>query len=318
MLPELGFHASHEQFAPSELLGCVRRAQAAGFAHGMCSDHFAPFSLAQGQSGFAWAWLGAALASTELTLGTVTAPGQRYHPAIVAQAAATLTEMFPGRLWLALASGENLNEHITGDVWPEKSVRRARVEECVEIMRALFAGQTVSRDGLIRVDRAKLYTRPAQAPQLLGAAVSPESAAWVASWADGLITVNQTDPILRSVVEAFRAHGGAGKPMYLQVHVAYSERREEAVRAACEQWRVAPLGAPLLWDAAMPEELDAAARSVRVEDVLASVRVATRIDELLEGFESDARLGFERVYVHEVGKNQQRILDALSQYSSTR
>jgi G6PDH family F420-dependent oxidoreductase len=136
----VGWHASHEQIAPSELLRSAVRAEEVGFDAGMSSDHFAPWSERQGQSGYAWSWLGAALASTSLGYGIVTAPGQRYHPAITAQAIATLLEMFPDRLWVALGSGEFANEHITGGSWPDKPSRNARLAECVEIMRALFDG----------------------------------------------------------------------------------------------------------------------------------------------------------------------------------
>ncbi|HEY6708269.1 MAG TPA: LLM class flavin-dependent oxidoreductase, partial [Actinomycetota bacterium] len=174
----VGYHASHEQLAPSELLGCVVAAEAAGFQAAMCSDHFAPWSPRQGQSGFAWSWLGAALQATGLSLGVVNAPGQRYHPAIVAQAAATLSEMFPGRFWLALGSGEASNEHITGDRWPPKAERRARLGEAVEVIRALLAGETVTHHGLVQVDRARLWTLPERPPMLVGAAISPETAAW--------------------------------------------------------------------------------------------------------------------------------------------
>ena len=204
----VGWHASHEQVPPSALLTAAQRAEAAGFDAAMCSDHFAPWSERQGESGFSWAWLGAALARTALPFGLVTAPGQRYHPAIVEQAAATLTEMFPGRLWVALGTGEALNEHITGDRWPDKAQRTARLAECVDVIRALFAGEEVTHDGLVRVDRARLWTRPDVAPALVGAAVSPETASWVGGWADGLITVNQEPEVLRKVVAAFRDGGG--------------------------------------------------------------------------------------------------------------
>ena len=120
----LGFHASHEQLPPSRLLAAVTRAESAGFDGAMCSDHLAPWGVRQGESGYAWSWLGAALASTSFSLGLVTAPGQRYHPVITAQAIATLEEMFPGRFWAALGSGEAVNEHVTGDPWPPKEDRR--------------------------------------------------------------------------------------------------------------------------------------------------------------------------------------------------
>jgi G6PDH family F420-dependent oxidoreductase len=147
----IGWHASHEQIAPSQLLEDARSAEAAGFQAAWSSDHFAPWSSRQGQSGFTYSWLGAAMATTSLPFGMVTAPGQRYHPAIVAQALATLAEMFPERLSAALGSGEFMNEHITGDPWPAKSVRNARLRECVDIIRALLAGDEVTHDGPLEV-----------------------------------------------------------------------------------------------------------------------------------------------------------------------
>src|SRR5215216_6744283 len=159
-MPVIGLHCSHEQIPPSRLLSHVREAEAAGFGAAMSSDHFSPWSERQGESGFAWSWLGAALQATSLGFGVVNAPGQRYHPAIVAQAAATLSELFPGRFWLALGTGEASNEHITGDRWPNKAQRRARLGEAVAVIRALLAGETVNHQGLVTVDRARLWTLP--------------------------------------------------------------------------------------------------------------------------------------------------------------
>src|ERR671914_1520437 len=187
----IGIHASHEQIPPSALLTAMREAEAAGFQRAWSSDHFSPWSERQGESGFAWSWLGAAMQASALPYGVLNAPGQRYHPAIVAQAAATLCELFPGRLSVALGTGEFSNEHITGGPWPDKKVRNARLRECVDVMRALLAGEVVDHDGLVRVDRAKLWTLPAEPPTLVGAAVSPETARFVGEWGDGLITINQ-------------------------------------------------------------------------------------------------------------------------------
>src|SRR3954470_4636492 len=200
----IGFHASHEQIPPAELLRAVRRAEEVGFTAGMCSDHIAPWSVQQGQSGFAWSWLGAALEATGLPFGVVNAPGQRYHPAIVAQAAATLAAMYPQRFWVALGSGENINEHITGERWPRKELRNQRLRECVEVMRALFAGEEVSHDGLVTVDRAKIWSLPETPPPLIGAAVSAETARWTASWADGLVTLARPAESARKVIDAYR------------------------------------------------------------------------------------------------------------------
>src|SRR3990170_3002084 len=145
----VGFHASHEQISPRRLLEAVAHAEAAGFSRAMCSDHFTPWSKRQGESGFAWSWLGAALQATSLPFGVVTAPGQRYHPTVMAQAVATLAEMYPGRFWAALGSGEAMNEHVTGDRWPDKATRDARLLEGVSVMRALLAGEEVTHHGLV-------------------------------------------------------------------------------------------------------------------------------------------------------------------------
>jgi coenzyme F420-dependent glucose-6-phosphate dehydrogenase len=176
----IGLHCSHEQLSPSTLLGHAQQAAAAGFTAAMCSDHFHPWSARQGASGFAWSWLGAALQGTRaMSFGTVCAPGQRYHPAVIAQAAATLADMYPDRFWLAIGSGEALNESITGQPWPPKPTRQARVEACADVMRALWADETVSTGGLAPTTNARLYTRPARPPLLLGAALTPQTAAWL-------------------------------------------------------------------------------------------------------------------------------------------
>src|SRR5919206_2904349 len=242
MIPRIGFHASHEQFAPSELLRLVRLAEAAGFHSAMSSDHFRPWGPAQGQSGFAWSWLGAALQSTRLPFGVISAPGYRYHPAILAQAAATLCEMFPGRLWLTLGSGQRLNEDLTGVAWPEKAERNARLRECADIIRALLRGETVSHCGRVTLVEGKLYSPPGRPPLLLGAAVTEATAEFVGGWADGLLTVSAKPEMLRRVVEAFRRGGGEGKPLVLQVGLNWAPSEAEALHGAHEQWRTNVLG----------------------------------------------------------------------------
>src|SRR5512145_347781 len=140
----IGYHASHEQHPPSALLAAARAAAEAGFGAVSSSDHLSPWSRAQGESGFAWSWLGAAMQLVDLPFGVVNAPGQRYHPAIIAQAIATLAEMYPDRLWVALGSGEASNEHVTAEPWPPKSVRNERLVECVGVIRDLLRGDEVS------------------------------------------------------------------------------------------------------------------------------------------------------------------------------
>jgi probable non-F420 flavinoid oxidoreductase len=302
-VPVIGLHCSHEQIPPSRLLRYVREAESAGFRAAMSSDHFSPWSERQGESGFAWSFLGAALQATELPFGIVNAPGQRYHPAIVAQAAATLCELFPGRLWVALGTGEASNEHITGEPWPSKTVRNARLRECVDVMRALFAGETVDHDGLVRVDRARLWTLPPEGPDLVGAAVSEETARWCGEWADGLVTINQPRATLERVVGAFREGGGEGKPIHLQVHLSWADSEEEALRVAHDQWRTNVFGPPLAWDLETVEQFDEAAAHVRQEDVREAVLISADPKRHVAWLNELAELGFQEIHLHHVGQD---------------
>lgn len=312
-MTRFGFHASHEQIPPRQLLRDVRRAESVGFATAMCSDHFAPWSRAQGESGFAWSWLGAALSSTDLSYGVVTAPGQRYHPAVHAQMMATLAEMFPGRFWAALGSGQLMNEHVTGEPWPTKRIREERLRECVDVTRALFAGDEVTHHGLVVADRARLWSRPETPPPLLGAAVTPATAAWAAGWADGLITVNQPLDVLREVVHAFRDNGGVG-PLRLQVHVSWAPTDDEALALAHEQWAAALLGSPVGWELAMPAEFEQVAAHVRPGDLYPAVLVSSDPARHVDWLVELADVGFDDVYVHHVGKDQSGFLDTYGEH----
>jgi probable non-F420 flavinoid oxidoreductase len=308
----IGYHASHEQFLPADLLGWSQRAAQAGFTAAMCSDHITPWSVDQGQSAFAWSWLGAAMQGTSLPFGTVTAPGYRYHPAIIAQAAATLASMYPGRFWLALGSGEAMNEHITGLLWPGKPERRERLAECVQIMRALWRGETVTHHGRVVADEAKLWTLPETPPALFGAALSPGTAAWCGGWADGLITVNMPAEQLTAIVDAFRNNGGEGKPLALQVHLSYATTDQQAEAMAMEQWRSAIIPASAGQELKTPEQFDLAATFVRPEDIRESVRISSDPARHLDWLRADQELGFDRIYLHNVGPNQEEFIDTFA------
>jgi probable non-F420 flavinoid oxidoreductase len=306
---KIGFHASHEQWPPSALLEHIQMAEKAGFSAAMCSDHFHPWSAEQGQSGFAWSWLGAALATSRLSFGTVCAPGQRYHPAIIAQAAATLAEMFPGRFWLSLGSGEALNEHITGESWPTKADRNRRLRECADVLRALWRGETVSHQGLVKVNRARLYTRPSHAPMIIGAALSEETAAWMAPWVDGLITAGARSENLRQVVRAFRNHGGEGKPLFLQTAISLEATEEKSKQVARRVWRQAALKPSMLADLETPADFDAATRDVTEEEVAGALRVSPDLQQHLAWLQADEKLGFDAVYIHYLGADVARFID---------
>jgi probable non-F420 flavinoid oxidoreductase len=310
-VPRIALHCSHEQIPPSRLLKSIVHAEQAGFTGGMSSDHFAPWSVRQGESGFAWSFLGAALASTSLPFGVVNAQGQRYHPAIIAQAAASLSEMFPERLWVALGSGEASNEHITGEGWPAKDVRNARLRECVDIMRALFAGDEVSHSGLVTVDRARLWTLPKVPPDLIVAAVSEKTAAWGSEWADGFATVNAPVEQLQRMLDAF---GRDDCRRVLQVHVSWAPTDEEAREIAYDQWRTNVFDPPVCWDLDSPEAFDAAAKLVKPSDLEGKVLISSDLAQHVAWLQEFAALGFSYIAIHHVGQDLDPFIDAFGEH----
>jgi probable non-F420 flavinoid oxidoreductase len=312
-MARIGFHASHEQFPPSELLRLVRLAESAGFDCAMSSDHFRPWGPAQGHSGFAWSWLGAALQATRLPFGVISAPGYRYHPAILAQAAATLCEMFPGRLWLTLGSGQRLNEDLTGVAWPEKAERNARLKECAGIIRALLRGETVSHYGRVTLVEGRIYSLPETPPLLLSAAVSEATAEFVGGWADGLLTVSGPLDQVRKVVEAFRRGGGEGKPLFMQVGLNWAPTEEEALAGAHEQWRYNVLGGEVNWELRSPKDFDTATRLVKPEDMKDSLLISPDLNQHADWLAGFVELGFEELQLHQVDRNQRRFIEAFGE-----
>ncbi len=311
------YHCSQEQFTPSDLLGLVGLAEQAGFDGAFTSDHNNPWSETQGQAGFAWSWLGAAMALTErLTFGAISVPGGwRYNPALLAQAIGTLGQMFPGRLpWVALGSGQLLNEHVTGEAWPDKAHRNARLREGADIIRRLLAGETVTHRGLVTTVDAKVWSRPDVPTRLMGAATTVETAAWCGAWADGLLTVHPAPDGLRAIVEAFGTGGGAGKPVHLKVDVSWAPTLDEALAEAHGQWRFNALGSGVNWDIRLPSDFDAATRFVRPEDMRKSVLVFSDPAILTAWLADRMALGFETINLHNVGRNQADFIEFMGRH----
>ncbi|WP_044495932.1 TIGR03885 family FMN-dependent LLM class oxidoreductase [Nesterenkonia massiliensis] len=310
----IGFHASQEQISPSQLLRDVQRAEEAGFDAAMSSDHFFPWSERQGHSGFTFSWLGAALATTSFPIGSVCAPGQRYHPAVVAQATATLGEMFPGRYWVALGAGQAMNEHITGEKWLGQDDRRRRLEESAKIISQLHAGQWISgHKGLVEVDDAYLYDRPENPIPLYAACVTEESARRAARWAGGLITLNQAGDVQNDVLSAYRDAGGEG-PAMLQIHLSWAPTQAEAEEIAYGQWRSNVFGPPLDQDLPTPAHFDAAADTVPRENVLEAVWTSHSTAQHTEWIQHAVQSGFDAVYLHHVGQHQQPFIDTFGEH----
>jgi coenzyme F420-dependent glucose-6-phosphate dehydrogenase len=305
---EIGFHFSHEQFSPGKLLSLVPMVEEAGFQAALCSDHITPWSVKQGHSGFTWSWLGAAMMNSKMSFGTVNAPGQRYHPAIIAQAAATLAEMFPKRFWFAAGSGQLMNEGITGDPWPVKEIRNERLLESAEIMRALWRGETVTHYGFVTVEKAKVYSLPEEPPQLFGAALTPETAHWQGSWADGMITASQPIEKLKEIIKAFREGGGKNKPAYLKIQLSYHKDKDEAFESAWQQWRSNIISTAVQAELRTPEQFDSTSEAVSKDFFSKQVLISNEKKDFIEQLKEYEKLGFERLYLHNVNTYQEEFI----------
>ena len=308
-MTEFGYHASHEQFSPDDLVTHAQQAEEHGFTGVLASDHFHPWSERQGEAGFVWSWLGSAMEATSLSYGTVNAPGYRYHPAVVAQAAATLARMYPGRFWLSVGSGELLNEHITGEAWPVKDERNARLEECVDVIRRLWDGETVTHHGRVTVEEATLYTRPDTNPAVIGAALSKETARWLADWADGMVTVGSPNvERLEGVVEAFRDRA-PDKPVYVKAQLSYDEDEQSALDGAYEQWRTNCVAGPVTQNLRTTAQYDAVGESVTEQQVRENVHVSADLERHAEWLREIQSLGVEKVVLHNVHPKQAQFIE---------
>jgi coenzyme F420-dependent glucose-6-phosphate dehydrogenase len=299
---ELGYSLSAEEHPPLELVAHARRAEEAGFSFALVSDHFHPWTDRQGQSAFVWNVVGGiAVATDELELGTgVTCPLIRVHPAVVAHAAATSAAMMPGRFFLGVGTGENLNEHVLGDHWPPAAKRREMLDEAVRLMRELWDGELTSFEGEhYRVENARIYTLPDEPIRVLVAASGPKAAELAGRIGDGLIT---TAP-KTELVDAFESAGGSG-PKIGQLTVCWAETEDEARRTAHEVWPNAALTGPLGQELALPSHFEAAVEMVDENDVAKSVVCGPDVARHLEAIEAFANAGLDRVYVHQVGEDQ--------------
>ena len=316
-MSRLGYAAIFEQFHPNDLLEYSRLAEANGFDSVMASDHFHPWTPQQGQSAFVWAWLGALGATTNLRFGTgVTPPGYRYHPAIIAQAAATLEAMYPGRFWLGLGAGEALNEHIVGEYWPEAPVRLERLQESIDVIRELWTGKVTKFSGKhIRLESAKLYTRPESPPPMYVATAGPIQSERTGRSCDGIITVGASDKKLKMLMERFekgaRAAGKdpAAMPRMIQLHVSWAGSQAEAEEQAVREWPNGGMAFPKQ-DIRNPEDFEAMARLITPEHFKHRVLITPDLQEHRDHIQHFIDLGFTEAYVHNVGRNQREFIEA--------
>ncbi|MBD0694806.1 LLM class F420-dependent oxidoreductase [Streptomyces sp. CBMA123] len=300
----IGYTMMSEQRGPRQLVQDVVRAEQVGFDFSVASDHYFPWLDEQGHSPYVWSVLGAAAQATErIPLMTyVTCPTMRYHPAVVAQKAATVQLLSDGRFRLGLGSGENLNEHIVGGGWPAADVRQQMLVEAVEIIRALFAGGYVNHRGeYFQVESAKLWDLPEQAPPI-GIAVSGAQSCRIAGELADLVIAVEPE---RALLDAFDSHGGAGKPKVGQLPVCYDPDREAAVARAHAQFRWFGGGWKVNAELPGPAAFDAASRFVRPEDVSASIPCGADVEPFVDAVRAFADAGFTEVALVQIGGDAQ-------------
>jgi len=300
-----GYTMMTEQAGPRELVDHVVRAEAAGFDFSVTSDHYFPWLDTQGHSPYAWSVLGAAAqATSRIPLMTyVTCPTFRYHPAVVAQKAATVQLLSEGRFRLGLGAGENLNEHVVGGGWPSADVRHEMLAEAVEIIRALFGGGYVNHRGThFDVESAKLWDVPDPVPPIGIAVSGPQSCKLAGELADLVIA---TEPE-RSLVTAFDENGGAGKPRVGQLPVSYDPDRDTAVKRAHDQFRWFGGGWKVNSELPGPKSFASATEFVRQEDVAQSIPCGDDVEAFVEAVRPFVEAGFTEVALVQIGGDTQR------------
>jgi len=306
-MTEFGYALSSEEHPPGDLVRHAQRAEAAGFSFAAISDHYHPWTDTQGQAPFVWSVLGGiASSTTTLKLGTgVTCPTFRIHPAIIAQAAATVTAMMPGRFFLGLGSGENLNEHILGDHWPPAPVRQDMLAEAIAVLRLLWEGGYQSFDGAYyTVENARIYTLPDEPPPIILAAGGPAAATLAGSVADGLWAVAPK----ADLIETYSGAGGSG-PVYGQVKVCWAADEDAAKKTAFEWWPNAGIGGELSQELPLPRHFEQAAALVTPDDVAEKVPHGPDRDRYLEAIQAFVDAGFSHVYIHQIGPDQEGFFD---------
>jgi G6PDH family F420-dependent oxidoreductase len=304
-MTEIGFALSSEEHSPPDLVRYAQRAEEAGFTFALISDHYHPWIDRQGHSAFVWDVIGAISQRTErIVLGTgVTCPTMRIHPAIIAQAAATAATLMPGRFFLGVGSGENLNEHILGDRWPPADVRLEMLEEAVEVMRLLWQGGEQSHYGEhYVVENARVYDLPDERVQVVIAAGGEKSARIAGRIGDGLVS---TAPE-KELVDSFHAGGGKrSAPRYGQFTVCWAKSKQAAIETALEWWPTAAVRGELSQELPLPAHFEQASQTVDEKQIGEAIVCGPDAGPMLEKIAEFEKAGFSHVYIHQVGPDQE-------------
>ena len=300
----IGYTMMCEQSGPKDLVRDLVLAEEAGFDFAVISDHYFPWLDSQGHAPYAWSVLGAAAQATDrIPLMTyVTCPIRRYHPAVVAQKAATIQLLSDGRFTLGLGAGENLNEHIVGGHWPLVGLRHEMLTEAIEIIRALWAGGTVNYRGRhFDVESARLWDLPEQAPPIGVAVSGPSSCRLAGRLADAMIAVEPR----AELADLFDRHGGAGKPRVGQIGLSYDPDEGTAVNRAMDQFRWFTAGWKVNAELPLPASFDQAAKTVRESDVRAQMPCGPDVARHVDGIRGFEAAGFDQIALVQVGGDTQ-------------
>lgn len=306
---QLGYTLSSEEFRPNDLVDLAVQAEELGFDFASISDHYHPWMDSQGHSPFVWSTLGGIAARTSRipVMTGVTALSIRYHPTILAQAVATVADMMPGRFRFGIGTGEALNEHVTGEVWPPVSIRQEMMIESLEIMRELWqGGYTTVQGNYYEVHNARLYTLPDELPPIIVGASGPESAEIAAEIGDALVSTSPD----KEVADAFDAAGGSGKPKYGQITVCYGADEEQAAQTAMDIWGYTILGGQASQELALPKHYQEAIQSVITPEVIKeSVVCGPDPAKYHEKVQAYIDAGYTHLYFHQVGQDQKSFFE---------
>lgn len=301
---KLGYALSSEEHGPNQLITNAQMAERVGFKFLLISDHFHPWVPQQGNSSFVWSVLGGiAQATQRISVGTgVTCPIIRFHPALTAQAAATVADMMPGRFFLGLGTGENLNEHVFDDLWPRIETRQEMLAEAIQIIRELWKGEECSYKGnYFKVRDARIYTLPEKLPPIYMAASGPESAELAAEISDGLISTSFGE----EAVKAFKKAGGAEKPRYGMVKVCWAYSQEEARETVKRWWPTSTVSGALHSDLPTPRHFEDVVEAMGEPKVPDDTILGPNPTSYLKAIQTLQENGYDHVYLHQIGPDQE-------------
>lgn len=308
-MTEFGFFLSSEELAPRTLIDTAHAAERAGFDRIWVSDHFHPWTQAQGQSGFVWSVLGGIAATTQLRMTTaVTCPTFRIHPAVLAQATATLASIAPGRFRFGVGSGEALNEHILGDAWPPVSERLARLEEAIGLIRDLWTGEVVTHDGeFYAVHNARIFSTPQAPPPVLVSGFGPEAVELAARVGDGWVTVSPD-------ADGMKTYQGAGGNGLTQggLKICWAQSEDEAARTAHRLWGFEGAGGQLAQDVPMWHGFEAIGEMTTPEEIRKKIPCGPDAEQVADAIREYVQIGFDEVYISQMGPDQQGALQFLT------